>query len=144
MMTRAAYFEAFRLCLTDVFGKDTFTEDEMTREFYVELNIRCHCFFETPYNALMDLDMFWSEEVKAYLMRPKQPDPEAIDWNEIANCLRAVFRKTQFTQAELENSEFWDEFREHSADLFLTEEKVFLSNFFYSETMRKWLMSPKS
>lgn len=143
MMNKAAYFEAFRLCLTDVFGKDSFTENEMTREFYAELKIRCGSFFETSYNAAVDMDMFWSDEVKEYLMSPKQPDPAAIDWGEITHCLKAVFGKTQFTQEELKDSDFWDDFREHSADLFLTAEKVFLSSFLYSDTMKAWLMSPK-
>ncbi|SEL35831.1 hypothetical protein [Ruminococcus albus] len=143
MMNIDAYFEALRLCLVDVFGKDTFTEDEMTKEFYVDLKIRCGSFFETEYNAAVNMDMFWSEQLKDYLMTPKVPNQQAIDWKEIQKCLELVFGKSQFTQQELENHEFWDEFRDHSADLFLTEDKVFLRNFFYSDALKKWLMSTK-
>ena len=143
MMNIDAYYEALRLCLVDVFGKDTFTEDELTKEFYVELKIQCGSFFETEYNALVDMDWFWSEQIKDFLMTPKAPNRHAIDWKEIQKCLELVFGKSQFTQEELDNQEFWDEFRDHSADLFLTENKVFLRNFFHSKALKQWLMAAK-
>lgn len=142
-MNNDAYCEALRLCLVDVFGKDTFNEDELTKEFYVELKIQCGSFFETEYNAAVNMDLFWSDQFKDFLMTPKVPNPQAIDWKEIQKCLELVFGKSQFTQQELENHEFWDEFRDHSADLFLTEDKVFLRNFFYSDALKQWLMSAK-
>lgn len=143
MMNFDAYLEAFRLCLIDVFGKDTFTEDELTKDFYTELNVRCWSFFRTEYGANVDLDLFWSDGIKSFLLSSKTPNPQAIDWKEIQKCLELVFGKSQFSQEELENQEFWDEFRDHSADLFLTENKVFLWNFFRSDAMKKWLMSAK-
>lgn len=53
-----------------VFGKDTFTEEEMDKEFYTTLYISCNEFFRSD-NKLMDLDLFWSESVRSYLLEPK-------------------------------------------------------------------------
>ncbi len=54
--------------LRDEFGKDTFSEDELTEDFWVELYIRCSDIFKTP-DGYVDLDFFWSEELRQFLLR---------------------------------------------------------------------------
>lgn len=64
------YFRRFSKKLIEVFGKDTFMEEELTKEFYVELKIKCSEFFVTD-DDCFDLDLFWSEEIKEWLLSPK-------------------------------------------------------------------------
>lgn len=52
------------------FGKDTFTEDELTKDFYTNLYIGSGDFFKTE-DGCMDLDFFWSEDVREYLLEDK-------------------------------------------------------------------------
>lgn len=61
-----------------VFGKDTFTEEELDKEFYTALYISCNKFFDTDDNT-MDLSLFWSENVKNFLLEPKI-DGIPISW----------------------------------------------------------------
>ena len=49
------------------FGKDNFTEDEMTKEFYVELKIGFSEFFMTESGSFDD-EMLWSDGLKRWLM----------------------------------------------------------------------------
>ena len=53
--------------LVEIFGKDTFTEDELTAEFYTELRISCNDFFSTE-EGIFSLDDFWSEKVRDILL----------------------------------------------------------------------------
>ncbi len=71
--------KAFSESLKSVFGKDTFTEDELTQEFYTTLYISCDEFFRTDDNAI-NLELFWSENVKHYLLEPKE-DGIPVSWN---------------------------------------------------------------
>lgn len=64
------YFANFSKRLIEVFGKDTFTEDELTKEFYVDLSIKCHDFFQTD-DGYVDLDWFWSDAIKKFLISTK-------------------------------------------------------------------------
>lgn len=57
--------------LIDVFGKDTFTEEEMTKKFWVELKVKCGDFFKTEDGAF-DNDLFWSENFKEWLLAEKE------------------------------------------------------------------------
>ena len=57
--------------LIDVFGKDTFTEEEMTKKFWVELRIKCGDFFKTEDGAF-DATLFQSEKFKDWLLKEKQ------------------------------------------------------------------------
>ena len=45
-------------------------EEELTKEFYVELKIKCSEFFVTD-DDCFDLDLFRSEEIKEWLLSPK-------------------------------------------------------------------------
>ena len=53
--------------LVDVFGKDTFTEEELTRDFYTKLRISCGDVF-TSEDGIFDLDTFFSNQVKDILL----------------------------------------------------------------------------
>ena len=57
--------------LIDVFGKDTFTENEFTKEFWEDLRIKCGDFFKTEDGAF-DANLFWSENFKEWLLAEKQ------------------------------------------------------------------------
>lgn len=56
--------------LIEVFGKDTFTEAELTKDFYVDFNIKCNEFFRTE-DGGVDMDLFWSEGLKKWLLSQK-------------------------------------------------------------------------
>jgi hypothetical protein len=56
--------------LKETFGKDTFTEDELTKEFYEELLIRCGRFFQTADGAV-NMNAFWSEGFREWLLKEK-------------------------------------------------------------------------
>lgn len=56
--------------LNKLFGKNTFSEDELTGEFYTELMIKCSSWFTTE-NGCTDLDLFWSDEFRNWLLSDK-------------------------------------------------------------------------
>ena len=53
--------------LVEAFGKDTFTEDELTQDFYTKLRISCGDVF-TSEDGIFDLDAFFSNQVKDILL----------------------------------------------------------------------------
>lgn len=55
--------------MIEVFGKDSFTEDELTKDFYVDLMIKCGSFFEKE-NGVTDLDLFWADDLREWLLKP--------------------------------------------------------------------------
>ena len=57
--------------LVEVFGKDTFTENEFTKEFWEDLRIKCGDYFKTEDGAF-DANLFWSENFKEWLLAEKQ------------------------------------------------------------------------
>lgn len=89
-MINEEYFANFSKKLTEVFGKDTFTENELTKEFYVDLYIKCNEFFQTD-DGYIDLDWFWSDAIKKFLISTK-PLIESKDEYEKArqNCIAAI------------------------------------------------------
>ena len=64
-----------------VFGKDSFIEEEMDKEFYTTLYISCNEFFRNDDNTT-NLDLFWSESVRSFLLEPKV-DGIPIEWKNI-------------------------------------------------------------
>ena len=56
--------------LKEMFGKDTFTEEELTKEFYIDFRIKCGDFFTTE-DGCFNMDLFWSENLKEWLTTPK-------------------------------------------------------------------------
>ena len=50
-----------------LFGKNTFTEDELTNVFYTVLYFGCNEFFRTEDGAV-NLDWFWHEELREWLL----------------------------------------------------------------------------
>ena len=67
---RAIWWEYFSEKVIMIFGKNTFTEDELTKEFYTELYIGCNEFFRTE-EGLVNLDWFWHEELREWLLTKK-------------------------------------------------------------------------
>ena len=57
--------------LIEVFGKDTFAESEITKEFWEDLRIKCGDYFKTEDGAF-DANLFWSENFKEWLLAEKQ------------------------------------------------------------------------
>lgn len=66
-MTNAEWKAALARRLTEIFGKNVFTEAELTKEFYVELRVGCSEFFQTE-NDAFDQDLFWSEGLRNWLL----------------------------------------------------------------------------
>jgi NTP pyrophosphatase (non-canonical NTP hydrolase) len=64
--------------LVEVFGKDTFTEEELTKDFYVELKIKCGDFLKTE-DGSFDDDLMWSDRFKKWLMEPKSESLERFE-----------------------------------------------------------------
>jgi len=89
-MINEEYFSNFSKKLNEVFGKDTFTEDELTKEFYVDLYIKCNEFFQTD-DGYVNLDWFWSDDIKKFLISTK-PLIESKDEYEKAkkDCITAI------------------------------------------------------
>lgn len=56
--------------LKERFGKDTFTEAELTKEFNTELLIRCGEFFNDRDGGFMQ-DIFMSENFRDWLLKEK-------------------------------------------------------------------------
>lgn len=56
--------------LKERFGKDTFTEDELTKEFYTELRIQCGEFFNDSDGVFMQ-DLFMSDNFRDWLLKEK-------------------------------------------------------------------------
>lgn len=53
--------------LVEAFGKDTFTEEGLTQDFYTDLRISCGDIF-TKDDGAFDLDTFFSDQVKDILL----------------------------------------------------------------------------
>ena len=64
------WMKALSSRLKEVFGKDTFTAEELTKEFYVDFRIKCSEFFTTE-DGGADMDLFWSEKLREWLINPK-------------------------------------------------------------------------
>ena len=56
--------------LIEVFGKNTFSEEELEKDFWVELKIRCGEFFRTEDGAF-NQNQFISDELREWLMQEK-------------------------------------------------------------------------
>ena len=69
-MAREEWKDAFASKLEEVFGKKKFSEEELTKDFYTELRIGCSGFFQTE-NDGFDQDLFWSDDLKKWLMEDK-------------------------------------------------------------------------
>ena len=69
-VTPEEWQSGFSKKLIEVFGKDTFIEEELDMDFWVELKIRCGEFFRTEDGAF-NQDMFISEGLKEWLMQEK-------------------------------------------------------------------------
>ena len=67
---RALWWSRFSEKVTEIFGKNTFTEAELTEEFYTILYIGCGDFFRTE-NGCINLDWFWHEELREWLLAEK-------------------------------------------------------------------------
>ena len=72
-MTSEEWKAALARRLTEIFGKNIFTENELTKEFYVELRVGCSEFFQTENNTF-DQDLFWSEGLRNWLLGDRQPN----------------------------------------------------------------------
>lgn len=64
----------FSHILYEVFGKDTFLEEELTKEFWETLCIRCNDFFKK--NGRINLDRIQSQDMKDWLVTPKAVQDE--------------------------------------------------------------------
>ncbi len=53
-----------------LFGKDTFTEAELTKEFYTKLRIQCNEFFNDS-DGVFSKDLFISESFRDWLLKEK-------------------------------------------------------------------------
>ena len=69
-MSNEEWKKAFAQKLSEVFGKNVFRKEDLTKEFYVDLRIGCSDFFETEDGAF-DQDLFWSEGLQNWLMEDK-------------------------------------------------------------------------
>lgn len=72
-MSNEEWKNGFSKKLMEVFGKKVFSEEELNKEFYTELKIKCSEFFQTE-NDAFDQDFFWSEKLKNWLMEDKEVD----------------------------------------------------------------------
>ena len=57
--------------LVNTFGKTTFSEAELTKEFWNELYIQGNDFFCND-DGCVDLDFFWSASVKEWIVQDKK------------------------------------------------------------------------
>lgn len=69
-MSNEGWKRAFSEKLAEVFGKNVFSEEEMTKDFYTELRIKCSDFFKTEDGAF-DQDLFGSDDLRNWLMADK-------------------------------------------------------------------------
>lgn len=53
--------------LVETFGKDSFTEEELTKDIYTQLRISCGDLFSSE-NGAFNMDDFWSDKVKDILL----------------------------------------------------------------------------
>lgn len=63
--------------LIEVFGKDTFEKEELEKDFWVELKIRCGEFFRTEDGAF-NQDLFTSDGLREWLMQEKTESNYAL------------------------------------------------------------------
>ena len=68
---RLLWWEAFSERVVSIFGKNTFTEDELTKEFYTRLYIECGDLFRND-DGCINLDLFWNEELRDWLLKKKK------------------------------------------------------------------------
>ena len=69
-MSKVEWKIAFAEKLVEVFGKNVFSKEELTKKFYEDLKIKCSDFFKTQDDAF-DQDFFWSDELQNWLMEDK-------------------------------------------------------------------------
>lgn len=69
-VTPEEWQSGFSQKLIEVFGKDTFVEEELDKEFWVKLKISCGEFFRTAEGAF-NQDTFTSDSFKEWLMQEK-------------------------------------------------------------------------
>ena len=67
---RDLWWKNFSERVVMLFGKNSFTEDELTKDFYTELYIGCNEFFCTE-DGSVNLDWFWHEELREWLLAEK-------------------------------------------------------------------------
>ena len=77
-MTKAEYERAFSHLLVEVFGKNSFSEEEMTSDFFAHLYCSCGDFFKTE-DGYISLDLFRSEEIRQWLCSQKDEDGAVIN-----------------------------------------------------------------
>ena len=70
MIDYSLYLKVLSEKLKETFGKDTFTEDELTKDFYTELKVCCGEFFQTN-DGTFDMEAFWSEGFRDWLLKEK-------------------------------------------------------------------------
>ena len=70
-MTNEEWKKSLSKKLVEVFGKNVFSEDDFTSDFYIELRIRCSDYFQTEDDAF-DQELFWSDSFKKWLMEDKE------------------------------------------------------------------------
>ena len=67
---RDLWWKNFSERVVMLFGKNSFTEDELTKDFYTELYIGCNEFFRTE-DGSVNLDWFWHDELREWLLAEK-------------------------------------------------------------------------
>ena len=67
---RNLWWKRFSEKVTESFGKNTFTEEELTEEFYSLLYISCGDFFRTE-DGFININWFWNEELREWLLTKK-------------------------------------------------------------------------
>lgn len=65
-MNAGEWSEALSRRLTEVFGKDTFAKEELTKDFWVDFTVSCHEFFENE-DGLIDHYGMLGEETARWL-----------------------------------------------------------------------------
>ncbi len=70
MYTGQEWFDKLSEKLIAVFGKDTFSEDELNKEFYVEFYISCNEFFRNE-EGIVNHEDIWNKKLKEWLMKEK-------------------------------------------------------------------------
>lgn len=75
--TPAEWKIGFSQKLIEFFGKDTFREEELEKDFWTELRIRCGEFFRTEGGAF-NQNLFTSDELREWLMQEKTESKYAL------------------------------------------------------------------
>lgn len=68
-MSASEWSNALSQRLIERFGKDTFTKEELTKDFWVDFNINCHEFFESEDGSINQYEMLGSR-IAQWLLCP--------------------------------------------------------------------------